>query len=87
MRDILGFFIKFLLFLVVFLAIAVVGAAPVVGIAIANAHWNCTQWNEVTGTPTRVIAGECYVQNGTRWELFDTYVQNHHVDLEQGTRP
>lgn len=60
------------------------GIGAILGLSIANAHWNCTQWTRNTGENTQVMAGECYVRSGARWELFDTYIRHHHVAVESG---
>lgn len=55
----------------------------VVILGIANSHWNCYGWSKQTGETTQVISGECYVKNGDKWEIFQTYVKNHHVDITE----
>lgn len=49
----------------------------------ANAHWNCSTWAKNTGDQTKVMAATCYVKNGAHWELFDTYVATHHIDIQE----
>lgn len=75
---------EFLCFITVLVGTILVIACLAVGMGFAIATWDCTQWHQKTGQTTQVIAASCYVRNGDRWELFDTYVKNHHVDLEQG---
>lgn len=54
-----------------------------VGLNSLNSEWNCSGWNKQTGETTKVISGECYVKNGDRWEIFGTYVKNHHVNITE----
>jgi hypothetical protein len=48
-----------------------------------NSVWECHAWHAHTGETTQVIAGNCFVYDGAKWELYGTHVRNHHVDLRQ----
>lgn len=54
-----------------------------VGLSIANANWNCSQWHKNTGEQTKVMASKCFVKNGTKWEIFDTHIKTSHLDLNE----
>jgi hypothetical protein len=81
MRD----FIEFVSGMVLVIVVIAVTVGALVGITEANAQWNCRAYHATTGEPTRVIAGDCFVQRGGEWVIYDAVVNPKRVQLE-GTK-
>lgn len=82
-----GFFEDVVYPVAIILGMVALGLATVFGIGVAmttlNSHWNCSAWRQQTGDQVQVIAGDCYVKNGDKWEIFSTYTRNHHVEVTE----
>lgn len=63
------------------------GLLVIFGVALGattlNSYWECSSWHKSTGDQTQVIAGDCFVKNGSKWEVFSTYIKNHHVEVTE----
>ena len=63
---------KFKVFLLVALTFAAIFSAIYLLVWGLTA-WSCSSHQRITGTPTQMSIGACYVQEGGKWMSWDEY--------------
>lgn len=47
--------------------------ALILGIAIPATSYQCSKYEEVTGRPTKMAGGSCYIYEDNKWFMWEEY--------------